>query len=49
MDWLKIHWDEWFAYEWKWEMRVIDIARTEILEWDRRIIVETLDADCRTA
>jgi hypothetical protein len=41
MDWLKIHWDAWFAYQWNGRMRVIDIARAEILEWDRRMIVET--------
>ena len=41
MDWLKIHWDVWFAYQWNDRMRVIDIARTEILEWDHRMIVET--------
>jgi len=49
MGWLKIHWKNWFAYEWDGAMRVIDIARTEILEWDRRMIVETPDADRRTA
>jgi hypothetical protein len=41
MDWLKSNWDSWFAYEWKWKTCVIDIARTEILEWDHRMIVET--------
>ncbi|MGV3552233.1 Imm45 family immunity protein [Rhizobium sp.] len=41
MGWLKIHWSTWFAYQWDGAMRVIDIGRTEILEWDRRMIVET--------
>ena len=41
MGWLKRNWDDWFAYQWDGAMRVIDIARTEILEWDRRMIVET--------
>jgi hypothetical protein len=40
MTWLKIHWADWFCYEWNGAMRVIDIARTEILEWDHRMIVE---------
>lgn len=40
MDWLKTHWNAWFAYQWNGAMRVIDIERTEILEWDRRMIVE---------
>ena len=39
--WLKSNWDKWFCYEWNGQMRVIDIARTEILEWDQRMIVET--------
>lgn len=39
--WLKSNWDRWICYEWDGRMRVIDIARTEILEWDRRMIVET--------
>ncbi|MCB1447169.1 MAG: hypothetical protein KDJ87_15600 [Rhizobiaceae bacterium] len=41
MGWLKRNWDDWFAYQWGGAMRVIDIARAEILEWDRRMIVET--------
>jgi hypothetical protein len=41
MGWLKSNWDSWFAYQWQGRMRVIDIARTRILEWDRRMIVET--------
>ena len=46
MDWLKIHWDL-VAYQRDGAMRVIDIAGPEgldwtgILEWDRRMIVET--------
>jgi len=40
MNWLKIHWNDWFAYEWNGKMRTIDIARTEILRWDHRMIVE---------
>ncbi len=30
-------------------MRVIAVARTRILEWDHRMIVEMPDADWRTA
>lgn len=41
MGWLRRNWDVWFAYQWNGAMRVIDIDRTEILEWDRRMIVET--------
>jgi hypothetical protein len=39
--WLKRNWDRWIAYQWDGRMRVIDIARTELLEWDRRTILET--------
>lgn len=41
MDWLKRNWDVWFAYQWNGALRVIDINSAEILEWDRRMIVET--------
>lgn len=48
IEWLKRNWDDWFAYEWDWKMRVIDIDRTEILEWHQRTIVEMpTDADRR--
>jgi hypothetical protein len=41
MEWLKRNWETWFAYPWAGGVRVIDIAQTGILEWDRRTIVET--------
>ena len=41
MGWLRRNWDVWFAYQWNGAMRVIDIAGAEILDWDRRMIVET--------
>ena len=41
MGWLRRNWDVWFAYQWNGAMRAIDIASAEILDWDRRMIVET--------
>lgn len=41
MGWLRRNWDVWFTYQWNGAMRVIDIAGAEILDWDRRMIVET--------
>ena len=41
MGWLRRNWDVWFAYQWNGAMRVIDIAGAEILDRDRRMIVET--------
>lgn len=40
MQWLKSNWSQWFAYEWKGEMRVMDIKRVELLGKDQRTIVE---------